>query len=263
MKEIPEYKTIIYSQEGKRAVVTLHQPDNQNYLDNNMIHELYDIFSKLENDDETGCIVLTGTGKTFCLGYDLKQLIDADGDTYRDSLNRGLLFAKLLYLIYAHPKPVIAKVNGDAVSEGVGLFSVCDIVIADETSKFCFNYVKMGLVPAIIAPYLVRKIGESFTREYFITGEQISADKSSKIGLINHVTSKDNLDKLVDEKANYLLSNDKKAIASIKEILGHISLMRHDELLKYTPAVDTEIRTSDNAIEGTKAFIENRKPSWQ
>jgi methylglutaconyl-CoA hydratase len=165
-------------------------------------------------------------------------------------------------LMYSLPKPIIARVNGAAIGGGTGLVAVCDIAIAAEKAKFSLSEVKLGLVPACISPYVIRKVGEGRCREFFLTGERLTANHALELGLVNQVVPLESLDQAVDEKVNQLISSGPKAIAMCKELLRKVPGMSFDEAKTYTAEMIASMRIGDEGQEGMNAFLEKRKPKW-
>ncbi len=164
--------------------------------------------------------------------------------------------------MYSLPKPIIAAVNGAAIGGGTGLVAVCDIAIASENAKFSLSEVKLGLVPACISPYVIRKVGEGRAREFFLTGERVTAQKALELGLVNRVVPSMQLDLVVDEKVKQLLSSGPKAIAMCKELLKNVPGMNFDQAKTYTAEMIASMRIGDEGQEGMSAFLEKRKPKW-
>ena len=182
--------------------------------------------------------------------------------SYDDNLKESLDLSDMLYKAYSCPKPTIARVNGAAIGGGTGLVAVCDIAVAARGAKFSFSEVKLGLIPACISPYVVKKCGEGKCREFFLTGERLSAEKALTAGLINAVTELETLDALVDEYLKQLISSGPRAIATCKELLRKVPQMSYDEVKRYTAEVIAQIRISKEGQEGMAAFLEKRKPRW-
>jgi len=256
------YKTVIFEIKDLVANVVLNRPEVHNAFNEVMIKELTEIFEKLSKNDSIRVVVLTGNGKSFCAGADLNWMKKVINYSYEENFDDSFKLAELFYLIYSLPKPTIAKVNGSAIGGGTGLVSVCDIVIASENAKFSLSEVKLGLVPACISPYVVRRIGESKAREFFLTGERLTAEKAQKIGLVNEVVPPEDLDKKVDEKTKQLISSGPEALKWCKELLEKIPLMNLDLASSYTAEVIAKLRISNEGQEGMNAFLEKRKPRW-
>jgi methylglutaconyl-CoA hydratase len=205
---------------------------------------------------------LSGRGKSFCAGADIKWLRDIVNYSFEQNLEESLQLAEVLYKIYVLPKPTIAMVNGTAIGGGTGFLSVCDISVASEEAKFGLSEVKIGLVPAAISPYVIRRIGESHAREYFLTGKRISARKALEIGLVNRVVPLEKLEKTVEELIQLLLTSGPEAIASCKELIQNVPNMSLEEVKEYTARMIAHLRVSKEGQEGMAAFLEKRKPKW-
>ena len=262
MTEENKFDTILYSIENKIAKVYLNRPEVHNAFNEVMIAELTDVFIRITKDDEVRVVVLTGKGDSFCAGADLNWMKRMINFSYEQNLEDSLKLAELFYLMYSLPKPVIAAVNGAAIGGGTGLVAVCDIAIASENAKFSLSEVKLGLVPACISPYVIRKVGEGRCREFFLTGERLSAKKALELGLANQVVTADQLDQAVQEKANQLLSSGPKAIAMCKELLKNVPGMSFEKAKTYTAEMIASMRIGDEGQEGMSAFLEKRKPKW-
>jgi methylglutaconyl-CoA hydratase len=165
-----KFTTISYSLDNKIAKINLARLEVHNAFNEVMIAELTEVFSRISQDDSARVVVLTGNGESFCAGADLNWMKKMINFSYQQNLEDSLKLAELFYLMYSLPKPIIARVNGAAIGGGTGLVAVCDIAIAAEKAKFSLSEVKLGLVPACISPYVIRKVGEGRCREFFLTG---------------------------------------------------------------------------------------------
>lgn len=257
-----ELKTIRYEVKENVAFVTFSRPEVHNAFDDVMICELAETFDHLAAQTEVRAVVLTGEGKSFCAGADLNWMRRVKDYSYDDNLKESLDLSDMLYKAYSCPKPTIARVNGAAIGGGTGLVAVCDIAVAARVAKFSFSEVKLGLIPACISPYVVKKCGEGKCREFFLTGERLSAEKALTAGLINAVTELETLDALVDQYLKQLISSGPSAIATCKELLRKVPQMSYDEVKRYTAEVIAQIRVSKEGQEGMTAFLEKRKPRW-
>lgn len=262
MVKYPNYKSIILEKKKNIARVTLNRPGVHNAFNNELITELYDVFDKLNSEAAIRAIILTGNGKSFCAGADLNWMKSVVNYTYEQNLEESLKLAELMFLIFTHSKPVIARINGSAIGGGVGLVSVCDILIAAENARFGLSEVRLGLVPAAISPFVMERIGPTKSRELFITGERISANKALEYGLINKVTGINDLDEAVNEKINMILQNGPEAIKVVKKMIFDVTQMKFPELTDYTARLIANLRLSKEAQEGMNAFLEKRTPNW-
>jgi methylglutaconyl-CoA hydratase len=256
------YETILLSREGKVARVWLNRPGIHNAFNGVMIRELIAAFGAIAHDDGIRCVVLSGKGKSFCAGADLNWMREVIKYSFEQNLEESLQIAELHYQVYSLPKPTIARVNGTAIGGGTGFLSACDIVAASAEAKFGLSEVKMGLVPAAIAPYVMRRIGENNARQYFLTGERFDAQRACNIGLVNIVVPAEKLDEKVDEIARSLLSSGPEALARCKELLQRVPGMGFDEAKAFTARMIAELRVSREGQEGMSAFLEKRKPKW-
>lgn len=256
------YKTILISRKDRVGRISLNRPDVHNAFNVTMIRELTDAFAMVKEDNSVRVVILTGVGESFCAGADLNWMREIIRYSFDQNLKESLEVAELMHVIYTLPKPTIARVNGTAIGGGNGLFSACDIVIASERAKFGLSEVKIGLVPAAISPYVIRRIGESAAREYFLSGERFDARRALEIGLVNKVVVHEDLDRKVGEVTRLLLSSGPEAMASCKELLHRVPAMSLEEARAYTAEMIARLRVSAEGQEGMAAFLEKRKPAW-
>lgn len=245
---------------GDIVRVTLNRPEVRNAFNEGLIAELQDIFTKLGSDERCRVIVLQANGKSFCAGADLNWMKSMANFTKEENVADSRKMAVMLNTIYACPKPVIAKVQGDAYAGGVGLASVCDILIASNQVRFCISEAKLGLLPATIAPYVIRALGEQASRRYFVTAEIFTASQAKEIGFVHELVDPDALDSKVDEVCQAILSNGPMAVMACKKIVRDISQQAiTPALLEDTVERIASIRTSDEAQARMKAFLEKSK----
>jgi methylglutaconyl-CoA hydratase len=254
--------TIIAANEGKILRLTMNRPQVHNAFNSTMIRELAAAFGAAGKDADIRLVVLTGAGESFCAGADLNWMREIIRFSYEQNLRESREIAELLHSIYTLPKPTIARINGAVIGGGTGLFSACDIVIASERARFGLSEVKIGLIPAAIGPYVIRRIGESAARELFLTGERFDAHRALELGLVNKVAAHEALDDKVAEVAHLLLSSGPEAIAKCKELLQRVPAMGLDEAKGYTAEMIAGLRVSAEGQEGMAAFLEKRKPRW-
>lgn len=261
MKE-QRYETVLFEQRERVAWVRLNRPEVHNAFNPVMMSELISVFEGIRKHEEIRVAVMTGQGKSFCAGADLNWMREIIDYSFEQNLEESKLLAELHYKIFTLPKPTIAMVNGAAIGGGTGLLSVCDFALSSDQAKFGLSEVKIGLVPAVISPYVVRKIGESTARQYFLTGRRISAAKACEIGLVNEVVAHEQLESKVEDLIQVLLTCGPEAIACCKELLFAIPRMGLEEAKHYTARMIAELRISDEGQEGIAAFLEKRKPAW-
>jgi methylglutaconyl-CoA hydratase len=189
----------------------------------------------------------------------MREIIDF---SFEQNLSESLHLAEALHKLYSLPKPTVAMVNGTAIGGGNGFLSACDIAVASDEAQFGLSEVKIGLVPAAISPFVIRKIGESKAREYFLTGKRINAQKAYEIGLINQVVPPYYLKDTVDELVQLLLTSGPEALANCKELIFRVPQLSLDEVKEYTARMIANLRISEEGQEGMASFLEKRKPKW-
>jgi methylglutaconyl-CoA hydratase len=260
------YRTLLCKIEGPVARVILNRPEVHNAFNGEMVRELLEVFRLLHQagskSDEVRVVVFTGAGKSFCAGADLNWMKKVTDYTFQQNLKESLEISELMYSIYSLPLPTIARVNGSAVGGGMGFVASCDIAIASSEARFSLSEVKLGLVPACISPYVIRKAGEGACREFMLTGERLTAEKAMRLGLVNEVVEPPELDNAVSGLVDKLVSSGPRAIAICKELLRTVPGMSFDEVKTKTAEAIARLRVSDEGQEGMRAFLEKRKPSW-
>lgn len=255
-------KTIKFSFKEKVATITLNRPEIHNAFNEVMIRELLETYREIAEMEHIRVVVLTGEGKSFCAGADLKWMGDVINYSFEQNLNESLQLAELFYTMYTLPKPTIAKVNGAAIGGGTGLVAVNDIVIASERAKFSLSEVKLGLVPACISPYVFKRVGERGCRELFLTGQRVNAEESLKFGLSNQVVPEAELDAAVEKLIAQLITSGPNALGICKDLLEKVPQMSLEQAKTYTAESIAALRISDEGQEGMKAFFEKRPPKW-
>jgi methylglutaconyl-CoA hydratase len=227
-----------------------------------MIEELYELFERIKRDKGLRVVVLTGEGKSFCAGADLNWMKAVKNYGYEKNFSESLQLAEVLNLIYSCSKPVIGRINGAAIGGGTGFVAVCDIAIASSSAVFSFSEVKIGIVPACISPYVVRRVGEGRTREFFLTGERLTAERAFQAGLVNRVVEPEQLDDAVDEMIQQILTSGPDALTCCKDLLATIAEQNLQEAKVHTAKVIANLRKSEEGQEGMDAFLNKRKPKW-
>jgi methylglutaconyl-CoA hydratase len=254
--------TLKYSVEASIARVTFCRPEVHNAFNSDLIGEMSLIFTELAKDDSLRAVVLTGEGKSFCAGADLNWMRSVKDQSFEQNLDESNKLADLFYQIYRFKRPVIGRINGAAIGGGTGFVAVCDIAIAAKSAKFSFSEVKIGVVPACIAPYVIKKMGEGKARELFITGERMNADRAHEVGLVNKVVDDNQLDNEVNQLVKFVLSSGPEAVAMAKKLVSEVPGMTPDEFKPYTAEMIARLRISDEGQEGMDAFLNKRKPAW-
>jgi len=256
------YATLQIAYEGPLARVTLNRPEIRNAFNDEMLADLRSAFAAIREVADLRVVVLTGAGRAFCAGADLHWMRRVRDYTYEENYADSLGLAKMLHEIYTCPKPVIGRINGAAIGGGTGLVAVCDIAIAAEEAVFAFSETKLGLTPAAISPYLLKRMGERNLREWFLTGARFTATQAVELGLLNAAVPAADLDAAVAEKAAAILTGGPEALAVSKALIRGIAERSLEENGPYTAEVIARLRMSAEGQEGMAAFLGKRKPTW-
>jgi methylglutaconyl-CoA hydratase len=257
------FSLLTRTDEDQVATVTLARPDAHNALNVALIEELTSCFEEIAEDEGVRVVVLAGEGRSFCAGADIGYMRDTAGFTYEDNLDDARRLATMYWTIDECPKPLVARVHGAALGGGSGLVAVADVVVAERETRFAFTEVRLGLAPATIAPFVVRKIGASHARSLFLTGERFGAERAQEIGLVHNMAPQDGLDAVVEEKVGDLLQGGPVAQATVKALLRRLETTEPMEAPGLTSRVISELRTGEEGQEGLAAFLEKRKPGWR
>lgn len=257
------HDVIVLKQTEAVLTVALNRPENHNAMNSVLIAALTETFLAINERDDVRVVVLTGIGRSFCAGADLNMMRAAADYTFAQNLADGQAIFDLMQAVDGCTKPVIGRINGAAIGGGVGLVSCCDIVIAAERAKFGFSEVRLGIVPAVISPFVLAKVGVGNGRELFLTGERFDAQRAQQIGLVNYVVPEADLDAKVAERVSQLLLAAPEAQTAVKELIRHIAYQPKAEMRDYTAQLIAQRRASDEGREGMSAFLEKRQPAWQ
>src|SRR6266702_7004811 len=250
--------TVERSYQDKIAVITMRRPEVHNAFNAQLIQDLQVAFTELLADEQLHAVVLTGDGPSFSAGADISMMKASAAFTQEQNVTDALRLADVFDTIHSFPCPVVARVHGAAMGGGVGLVAVCDIVIASENARLAFSEVKLGIAPAVISPYVIRKIGETHARMLFVTGERFSAVQAKEIGLVHILTTLEELDTAVENTVRELLSSGPQAIRACKALALNVAHMDHDAARKYTAETIATLRVSMEAQERLRAFLEKK-----
>ncbi len=248
---------------GAIAHIWLNRPDVHNAFDAALIAELTAAFQQLSEDGSVRVIVLGGRGKSFSAGAQIQWMKAQGSATKEENLVDARCLAELFRTIADCPKPTFARVHGAAIGGGVGLVAACDIAIGSTNATFSTSEVRLGLIPATIAPYVVRAIGERQAQRYFLTAERLDAHTAERIGLLHEVVAEDQLDARVAMLIQAVLAGGPLAQRAAKELIRAVgSKPITVNLLEDTARLIAEQRAGNEAKEGLAAFLEKRTPSW-
>jgi len=241
------------------CTLALNNPARLNAFNDEMIAALRDRLGELEQDDRVRLLVLTGVGKTFSSGADLAWMKAAVHRDEATNQQDSEALAKLMRTLYEFDKPTVARINGGAYGGALGLIACCDIAIAVRSAQFAFTEVRFGLVPAVIAPYIIKAIGERHTRSLFLTAERFSGSLAERINFIHQVVDDETLDTAVGTTVDRLLKAGPRSIQACKGLIRSLSTDSSDES---SARLIAQLRASDEGQEGMNAFFEKRNPAW-
>jgi methylglutaconyl-CoA hydratase len=247
---------------GPVAEVRLNRPDVRNAFNAELIAALTAAFEELAGDESVRAVVLSGEGKVFCGGADISWMRASLDLSYGENVADAKAMSDMFRAIDRCPKPVIGKVHGAALGGGAGLAAVCDIVVASADAMFGFTEVKLGIIPAVISPFVLAKIGVSHARALFLTGERFDAKRAHHIGLVHEVVVADTLDVCIERITNEIVSAGPNAVAAAKALVPRVTAATYDESRDITAEAIAHQRTSPEGQEGLRAFLERRKASF-
>jgi len=257
------YTSLEIERRGGVAHVWLNRPEARNALNDEMLAGLPRVLASLARDEAVRVVVLGGRGSAFCSGADLGRMDQSGRATGRRNRAQALRSAKLFHQLYTLPKPTIARVQGPAFAGGMGLVCACDIVVASEAATFCLPETRIGLVPAMISPYVSRAMGANAMRRYALSGERFGAAEAKAMGMVHELTAPDALDAAIERIARTFMDCAPDAMAEMKKLLRQvIGAPITPQLIAHTASVLTRVRASAEAREGIAAFREKRKPQW-
>lgn len=259
-----ESAVLHFSTEGV-ATVTLNRPEIHNAFNEELIERLGNMFLDLSHQEGVRAVVVAAAGKSYCAGADLGWMKRAAGFTEQENREDSLVFGKMLKTLHEIPKPTIALVQGAAYGGGLGLISACDIAIGVRAAKFCLSEVKLGLLPAVISPYVVEAIGVRAARRYFLTAEIFDAQEAYRLGLLHEVV--DDVHHLAEARdmiLDRILKNAPGAIADSKDLIYLVANQEiSDDLVAETADRIAARRATDEGQEGIAAFFEKRDANWR
>ena len=256
------YNTLRVEHSDGVLTVTLQRPEVHNAFNDELIAEAIDLFSNLDTA-ASRVVVLQGTGKNFCAGADLNWMSRMVSYTRDENVRDSSLLAKMYALINECPLPVVGRIHGAAIGGGVGLVSVCDVAIAMRDTKFGLSEVKLGILPAVISPYVISKIGQTHARALFLTGERFTGERALQIGLVHRLEdSEKELDAAVYETVTQLKTSGPEAVRECKKLIAYVASHELADAIPYTIDAIATRRVSVEGQEGMQAFLEKGLAPW-
>jgi methylglutaconyl-CoA hydratase len=255
------FNHILAESENGVRTLTLNRPDKRNALSPELIDELTVALHEAETCD-CGVVILTGAGQAFCSGLDLDHLATISARSPEENRRDSENMAHVLRVLYDFPKPIIAAVNGPAIAGGMGLATIPDFTLAVPEAKFGYTEVRIGFVPAIVASFLLRQVGEKHTRDLLLTGRLIKAQEALELGLVTQIVTADQLMCTARALAQSLLQNSPQAMQSVKRLLAKHARRRLDEEIADAIDANAQQRSTEDFKEGVQAFLHRRRAEW-
>ena len=247
---------------GQVVRVTLNRPEVRNAFNEELIAELTAWAESVRTTGPARVAILAGAGPVFCAGADLTWMSKMVAYTRDENVRDARAMARMFEVLDRLPIPLIGRIHGAALGGGAGLAAVCDIVVAAEDAAFAFTEVKLGILPAVISPFVLAKIGRSAARELFLTGSRFSAARAREIGLVHAVGPAEDLDRMVAKFVNDLLTSAPEAIAAAKQLIAEVAARTPTSATEYTIDAIAARRVSPEGQDGMSAFLGKRPPKW-
>lgn len=245
------------------ATVTLNRPAMHNALEESLIRELTRMFDMLGSDPMTRMVLLKANGPSFCAGADINWMQRSANYTREENIAEAQGLALMMKTLHDFPKPLVGMVQGAAVGGGVGIVACCDVVVASDASSFRLSEVKLGLVPAVISPYVVRAIGPRAAQRYFLTAEPFSATEAKAVGLVHEIVPDRMMQAAAAKLVERIMQGGPKAQLAAKDLLRRVEGSAiDDDLIGFTVEMISRLRASPEGREGLAAFLEKRHPTW-
>ncbi|WP_298623505.1 enoyl-CoA hydratase-related protein [uncultured Legionella sp.] len=254
---------LLHEIQDKICLLTINRVNKHNAFDNHLLLEMHKQLDAAINNDQVKVIVLKANGKHFCAGADLAWMQSMINYSEEDNLKDTMVLGNLMHAIHQSPKPTIAMIHGSAFGGGAGLAVACDIAIAANSARFCFSEVKLGLIPAVISPYVVQAIGLRAAQMLFMSAETIDAQRALSLNLIQHLIPEEELLDFTLNYANQISKNAPEAVAQSKKLARYVASKEiNEELVYYTASLIAHKRISAEGQKGLHAFLNKETPNW-
>lgn len=247
----------------KICLLTLNRAEKQNAFDNALLTELHQQIDAAVANTTVRVLVIKANGKNFCAGADIGWMQGMVGLSEEDNIKDALVLGSLMYALYQCPKPTLAMIQGAAFGGGAGIAAACDVAIAATNARFCFSETRLGLIPAVISPYVVRAIGQRMAQMLFMSAELIDAQRALAMQLIHHCVPEEQLLEYTLNYAKTLCANAPEAVVLAKKLAREVANKTLDETLVYdTASLIAQKRVSTEGQKGLKAFLNKETPNW-
>lgn len=244
------------------ATLTLNRPEKHNALDDDLIRKLTEQLLRIDSDSKVRAVVLTGSGASFCAGADVAWMRSMADYGESENIEDATRLAELLATLDGLSKPTLARINGHAFGGGVGLIACCDIAITQSEAQFGLPEVQLGLIPAVISPYVIATIGLRHARRLFLSGERFTAKQARRIGLIHEIVNPNRLDAATNDQLTLLLNGGPQAQREAKALIAQIAAHPQQDFTRLTVELIARLRLSPEGREGLQAFLEKQRPGW-
>jgi methylglutaconyl-CoA hydratase len=245
------------------ATLMLNRPEVHNAFDPEMVRAITDTLEALEKNAKVRAVVLVGAGTSFCAGADIGHMKKSASYSRKQNYEAALASARMLYKLYTLSKPTIACIRGAVRGGGCGLVAACDIAIATRTATFRLSEVKLGIIPAMISPYVIQAMGARMAHRYMLSGEEFDSAEAYRIGFIHDICEEEELNGRVGQMLAHLYTSGPKAMLAVKELIPLSALAPiAEETVEATAHLIAELRATPEAQEGLGAFLDKRKPEW-
>jgi methylglutaconyl-CoA hydratase len=255
------FNNIVTESANGVKTITLNRPDKRNAMSPALIAELTAALHEAETCD-CGVVILTGAGSAFCAGLDMENLETMNARTPQEHRRDSENMAHVLRTLYDFPKPIISAVNGPAIAGGMALATIPDFRLAAPEAKFGYTEVRVGFIPAIVASFLVRQVGELRTRELLLSGKILKAQEALQLGLVTQIVDQADLLPTAHALAQTLLLNSPQAMQAVKRLLSKHAKRRLDEEIEDAIEANAQQRSTEDFKEGVKAFLQHRRADW-
>lgn len=258
-----KYETIEFELKDRVGTLWLNRPDVHNAFNNIMLAEIIDCVEQANENNDIICLIIRGRGKSFCAGVDIQWMRDVAKNSYDVNYTESLQLSKCFYTIYKCKKTTIAMVHGVSLGGANGILSACDMAYCDNDATFSLSEVKIGIIPACISPYVIKRVGEYGSRDLMLTGKRIKGPEAEDYKLVNKSFTTEKLEEYLGSVIDFLKTSGPQAMTHCKNLIFNIANnLTLEEAYDYTAKMIADIRSSDEGQEGMEAFIEKRKPNW-
>lgn len=256
-------KMITVEKSSKGAIIWLDRPDKRNAINREMINLITKSLTELDSDEKVRYVVIRGRGKVFSAGADIEWMKASASNDVKDNYFDALTLANFFHQIYRFPKPIISVAHGSAYGGAVGILAASDIALCTSDTTFALSEVKLGIIPATISPFVIKRMGEFMSKELMLTGRKFIGEEAEKYRLVNKCLAEKELDEYLENLVNEVTTSAPEAVKACKRLIHSVTKISSvEELINETSKIIADIRSTEEAKEGLSSFLEKRKPNW-